>query len=117
MGPSRKSIPMHGTLPLQAFGSAAPVLSWSARGAASSGGPDAGAGAGAPALRGPDDDVDVLAQVVEQPEEPLGGEPAELAPHEGRDLRLVQAQQCCSLRLGQPALGDDRADAVGQVRL
>src|SRR4051794_39966406 len=41
----------------------------------------------------PDHDLDVTPQRVQEPEEPVGGEPVELPPEEGRHLGLVDSQE------------------------
>jgi hypothetical protein len=64
---------------------------------------------------GPNHDLHVTAQGIEEPEEPVHREAIDLAPSESRDFRLVNAQNGRGLSLGELSLGDDVADAMDEL--
>jgi len=63
-----------------------------------------------------DDNLDFLVQRIEEAEQPVRRESLQSAPEKGGNPRLVCAQDTCGLLLGELALLDEFADAIGNLR-
>jgi hypothetical protein len=63
-----------------------------------------------------DDDLDFLVQRIEEAEQTVRRESLQSAPEKGGNPGLIRAQDTCGLLLGELALLDEFADAIGNLR-